>query len=534
MPAAPANVQSYAHLLVRSRLLSADKVKDALRRWQEAGKAEPADVDGFRKFLVTQRLLTEYQAALVNRGHTEGFFLDQYEILERIGKGRMAGVYKGRHVLGQTVAIKVLPSSKAKDPAVLARFQREGRLLTRLDHPNVVRAFQVGDSGGRHFVVMEQLEGDTLEEVLARRKRLPPFEAIRIAYQALMGLQHLHEKGMIHRDIKPANLMLVPAPGPGQPDNTLQATVKILDIGLGREVFDEDRPDDEAATQLTGDGVLLGTPDYLAPEQARSAREADIRSDIYSVGCVLYHMLTGQTPFPDSNILNQVLRHATEQAKPLADFLQPVPDGLQPVINWMLAKDPGQRYPTPERAAQALQVFLMDGPEGAAPAPANVSGAFLQWLQKGGHIEAPKGAQAALPPTAEVEVIPIGKLEEPGRKAEKARPAAETAKSKEQPRAKAAGSAPVLTALPADDFDVELVSMPPPGGQADEEEERRFFEFNRRDWLLFALGGGVVAFAGLSVYGISQLMRRKDTQSEPPPPNEDAKKDETPKEQPPE
>src|SRR5262249_20513498 len=163
------------------------------------------------------------------RGHTEGFFLDAYKILDLIGKGRMAGVYKAAHSSGQVVAIKVLPPSKAKDPTVLGRFQREGKMLTKLDHPNVVRAFPVGESAGKNYLVMENLDGETLEEVLERRKRLPPIEAIRVAFQVLMGLQHVHEKGLIHRDIKPANLMLTPAPEKGQSDTTLRCTVKILD-----------------------------------------------------------------------------------------------------------------------------------------------------------------------------------------------------------------------------------------------------------------------------------------------------------------
>src|SRR5262249_54649625 len=155
-----------------------------------------------------------------------------------------------------------------------------------------------GEAKGLHYLVMEHLEGETLEDVLQRRKRLAPNEAVRLIHQALVGLEHIHEQGMVHRDLKPANLMLVPAPGRGEPDNTLRATVKILDIGLGRELFDENAPQAQQNTELTGEGVLLGTPDYLAPEQARDPRTIDIRADIYSLGCVLYHALAGQSPFP--------------------------------------------------------------------------------------------------------------------------------------------------------------------------------------------------------------------------------------------
>ena len=277
----------------------------------------------------------------------------------------MAGVYKAEHASGQVVAIKVLPASKARDPETLARFKREGRLLTRLDHPNVVRAFHLGESGGKNYLVLEYLDGDTLEEALERSKRLPPLEAVRIVHQAMLGLQHIHERGMIHRDLKPANLMLVNPSGPGTADRT----VKILDIGLGKSVFSEgEKSPVDDPSQLTTDGVLIGTPDYLAPEQARSAKTADIRSDIYSLGCVLYHTLTGQPPFPDKSVLNQVMRHATEQPRLLTDFLSEVPDGLQNVMNWMMAKDPAQRYATPERAAQALNLFLRNTPASAGTA----------------------------------------------------------------------------------------------------------------------------------------------------------------------
>src|SRR5262249_46314099 len=152
-------------------------------------------------------------------------------------KGRMAGVYKAVHSLGQVVAIKVLPPSKAKLPQLLARFQREARLALRLKHPNVVRAFQMGEANGLHYLVMEYLEGETLDEVLQRRGKLPAVEAVPLIYQALLGLEHIHKQGLVHRDLKPGNLMLVrPANGC---DTTLGGTLKILDIGLGKALYDE-------------------------------------------------------------------------------------------------------------------------------------------------------------------------------------------------------------------------------------------------------------------------------------------------------
>ena len=316
------------------------------------------------------------------RGHTDDFFLGDYKILERIGRGRMAGVYKSVHPSGQVVAIKVLPPSRAKNGQTLARFEREARLAVKLTHPNVVRSFQVGEAKGIHYLVMECLEGETLDEMLARRKRLPPAEAVRLIHQALLGLQHIHELGLVHRDLKPANLMLIPAPARGSNETTFKSSTKILDIGLARELFDENAPEGVDRDELTGEGVLLGTPDYLAPEQARDPRTIDIRADIYSLGCTLYHLLTGQPPFPDKNILNQMIRHATQTPKPLAEFNPSIPEGLQQIVSWMMAKQADQRYPTPARAAQALDAFLMVTADSTTPAEeSREMREYLTWLE---------------------------------------------------------------------------------------------------------------------------------------------------------
>jgi serine/threonine protein kinase len=228
----------------------------------------------------------------------------------------------------------------------------------QLDHPNVVKTFNLGQGGKLHFIVMEHLEGASLQEILEDRKALPPGEAARIGLLAALGLQHVCERSMVHRDLNPANLMLVPAPGPGQ--STLRAQVKLVDIGLGRMLFD---PTSLSTTQgLTNEEDLLGTPDYLAPEQARDARRADIRSDVYSLGCTLYHALAGRPPFPDDNPIRQVLRHANEQPRPLPEIRVEVPPTLDCIVATMLAKDPAQRYQTPALAAKALQAFLASQP----------------------------------------------------------------------------------------------------------------------------------------------------------------------------
>jgi len=478
------SVENVCGLLIRSRLLNPDGVKTMYQRWQSEAKEHAGNLGQFTRWLVAKQYVTEFQATLVAKGHADDFFIHQYKILDRLGRGRMAGVYKAVHQLGQVVAIKILPPSKSKNPILLARFLRESRLAVRLKHPNVVRSFQVGDYKGLRYLVMEYLEGETLDEVLQRRKRLQPSEAVRLIYQALLGLQHIHERSLVHRDLKPANLMLVPRRGPGEADSTLRATVKILDIGLGRTLFDENTGSPEDS-HLTGEGVLLGTPDYLAPEQAREPRSVDIRADIYSLGCVLYHTLTGQPPFPDTNLLSQMVRHATEASRPLKELNPAVPDGLQQIVNWMLAKDPAQRYPTPERAAQALQVFLTAGGE---PARASEEGPdlrqYLTWLETNKSDDT-DGVLAA--------AQPAGKLSAQAEAPRAGRRHGSKKHKRHKHSAKHALGGAGGAALAAE-IDVELVSIEPtekPGTTP----ARSLFRLTGREWLLVAMSGGAVLAA---------------------------------------
>jgi serine/threonine protein kinase len=376
------SVDDLCSFLVRSRLLNETEVNKLAESWRNEAKQDAGKLRRFRKWLVANRHVTDYQVGCLFLGHCDHFFLNDYKLLDRIGKGRMAGIFKAEHRLGQVVAIKVLPPSKAKNPELFARFQREARMAARLKHPNVVRTFQIDQAIGVHYLVMEYLEGETLEEVFKRRGRLPVVEGTRIVYQTLSGLQHIHEQGLVHRDLKPANLMLVPGHAPGQRDTTEETTVKILDIGLGRALFDENAPGSADNFQLTADGAAIGEPAYVAPEQARDAHSVDIRADIYSVGCVLYEALAGATPFADASRVRQLVRHAKEQPRLLREVNPQVPDGISRIVNTMLAKDPAQRYPTPERAALALRPFLAGSSDPVAvehTAPEMES--YLTWLE---------------------------------------------------------------------------------------------------------------------------------------------------------
>jgi serine/threonine protein kinase len=206
---------------------------------------------------------------------------------------------------------------------------------------------------------MEYLAGETLEGLLERGGRLTPVEAAHVIHQALLGLQYLFEAGLVHRNLEPANLMLVPPPGEDQRASVLSTTVKILDISLSRSLVDDAAAGCANPLRLTYDGEFMGNPNYLAPEQARDPHTSDIRADIYSLGCILYHALAGVPPFQDSTPLGRVIRHATETPQPLMALNPDVPGALQLIVNWMMAKDPAQRYATPGRAAEALHLFLL-------------------------------------------------------------------------------------------------------------------------------------------------------------------------------
>ncbi len=274
-----------------------------------------------------------------------GLVLPGFEVLEVLGEGGMGRVYKARHLrLDRLVAIKVIRPELLAAPEAVARFLREARATARLCHPNIVTIHDAGEAGGTHFLVMEFVAGTDLATLVRRRGVLSVCRACECVRQAALGLQHAHERGLVHRDIKPSNLLL------GE-----DGTVKLLDLGLARLLPESQAGPDR--TELTQAGALMGTPAFLAPEQGLDARAADIRSDIYSLGCTLYHLLTGRPPFTADSPADLLVKHRTAQPKPLAGYRADVPEGLQTVIDTMLARHPADRYQAPAEVAAALAPY---------------------------------------------------------------------------------------------------------------------------------------------------------------------------------
>jgi formylglycine-generating enzyme required for sulfatase activity len=274
-------------------------------------------------------------------------------MLGELGRGGMGVVYRAEHrLMERLVAIKVINQRLLDRPEALERFRREVKAAAKLIHPNIVTAFDAEQAGDLHLLVMELVDGLSVAQFLERAGTLPVGQACDFVGQALQGLQHAFEKGMVHRDLKPQNMML-----------TARGVVKILDFGLARMASER-----ETGAGLTRENVTMGTPDYMAPEQAMDAHKADIRADIYSLGCTLYCLLCGHPPFPEGTAMNKIMAHLRQEARPVQELRPDVPAALATLIARMMAKDPAKRPQTPGEVAQALQPFGKGG--GAAPAVA--------------------------------------------------------------------------------------------------------------------------------------------------------------------
>ncbi|MEM7479181.1 MAG: serine/threonine-protein kinase, partial [Planctomycetota bacterium] len=253
----------------------------------------------------------------------------RYSLQRQLGAGGMGAVYLARHErMGRDVAIKVIRPELTSNPKTVQRFQQEVQSAAMLSHRNVVTAFDADQADEIHFLVMEYVEGESLSQTVARKGPLSVAHACSYVLQAANGLKHAHEKGMIHRDVKPANLMRTP-----------KGVVKVMDFGLARSVATEATP-----SELTASGVVLGTASFIAPEQAQDARAADERSDLYSLGCTLFYLLAGRTPFQKQSYVEQVVAHCTDTFPDIRELRNDIPSELFDVLAKLTQKDPGLRY----------------------------------------------------------------------------------------------------------------------------------------------------------------------------------------------
>jgi eukaryotic-like serine/threonine-protein kinase len=324
------------------------------RQYEEIGEKVrigeyPTEAQALAGRLVAERILTDFQANRFLRNKAHGLVVGRYVILERLGEGNRGRVFRAQHrLMGRMAALKVIAPQIASRASSIARFYREMRLIGRLDHPNVIRAFDADQVGDLLYIVMEYVAGRSLDKVLAARSTLPAAEVINYMAQAALGLAHAHERGIVHRDVKPSNLLL-----------SDEGQVKVLDLGLSA-LMEADRE----ASFATASGAIVGTVHYMSPEQA-VAQSVDGRSDLFGLGCTMYHLLTGRLPFPGETVAECLMLRIRGNPAPIAEFRPDLSMRSIQVLERLMARRPDDRFQTAAEAAQALQALLL--PEAALP-----------------------------------------------------------------------------------------------------------------------------------------------------------------------
>lgn len=343
------SVDDFLGIVRRSRLVDPDVLDRFVKALREKyGDSLPADPAAVGRLLVAKRLVTPWQLEKLLSGKHRGYFLGVYRLLQHLGRGGMSSVYLAEHTLMKKKrAIKVLPRKRVNDSSFLERFRLEAVATAKLRHPNIVRAYDIDNENDLHYIVMEYVEGQDLQSLVKERGALPFGSAAQYIAQAARGLAYAHQAGMVHRDVKPANLLLA-----------IGGTVKVLDLGLALIHSDE-----RSSLTIAHNENVLGTADYLAPEQAISSHHVDHRVDIYGLGCTLYFLLTGHAPFPDGTLAQRIAKHQTKMPEDIRKDRPDCPGDLVGICIKMIQKEPDYRYQTMEEVASKLEGWLAKHPE---------------------------------------------------------------------------------------------------------------------------------------------------------------------------
>lgn len=338
------SVEGFIDFVEKSNLVDAPILQSALNEIKvNHGGELPADADILANLLMEKKLLTSWQVEKLMEKKYRAFFLGKYRILRLIGSGGMSFVYLAEHkLMHKQRAIKVLPKKRVKDSSYLARFHLEAQATSQLDHPNIVRCYDVDNEGDTHYIVMEFIEGKDLNTIVKQEGPLPLELACNYIAQSAEGLAHAHEKGLIHRDVKPANLLV-----------DTKGILKILDLGLA--LFSDN---EQASLTVEHNENVLGTADYLAPEQARNSHKIDHKADIYGLGCSLYFVLTGRPPFPEGTLAQRIAKHQTEMPEDIRKLRPDCPRDLADICMKMMQKRPEKRYANMREVAIALEGWL--------------------------------------------------------------------------------------------------------------------------------------------------------------------------------
>ncbi|MEZ6096310.1 MAG: protein kinase [Pirellulaceae bacterium] len=350
------NAKSYLALLKKSGIVAEDKLKASLGRLAASANGQAIKTQQLSEHILSEGLITSWQNDQLMAGRHKGFFLGKYRLLRLLGAGGMSAVYLAQHTITKHLrAIKVLPKSRIADKTYLERFYLEGRAAASLRHPNIAQIVDLDNEGDIHFMVMEYVDGVDLEKKIRAEGPLTIGAALEYLRQSAEGLKHAHSRNIIHRDIKPANLILT----------TATNQIKILDLGLALVQNNQ-----ESLTVLH-DEKVMGTADYLSPEQAIDSHKVDQRADIYSLGCTLYFMIVGHPPFPEGTIAQRVAKHQTVDPPELTSIRSDCPVQVSRLCQMMMNKKPSERFADCDVLLQALRkvnaaLTLTNSPSGDA------------------------------------------------------------------------------------------------------------------------------------------------------------------------